>query len=338
MNENPPHDRKAFLEEAESLQCKGDHLTVLALAESRLKRTPGDMDARVVICRVWIEQGKLEEAGEMIREMEDIVASLSQIYTCMGDIYLRKGMAESAQVFYRTFVSLNPDTPTARKISERLEGISEQHAADGRERVEQEEAVQLPDDLQTVTLAELYARQGHLRMAEEILEAILGRGPHHPKAAELLREVRERIASQEEPEQMYEPEIPEEVREEIADQEETGEKSVAELLREIGRRTVSQEKPEAKDEPQILPALREGIASQEEPEQMYEPELPREADERTESRGKSGANHVVELLRELKELRAGIASQGKPAQKQTPVIAVLSRWLNNIDRLGDHAA
>jgi tetratricopeptide (TPR) repeat protein len=338
MNENPLHERKAFLEETESLLSRGDHMTVLDLAESRLKRTPGDMDARVAICRVWIEQERLDEAGEMIREMEDIVASLSQIYTCMGDIYLRKGMAESAQVFYRTFVSLNPDTPTAQKISERIESISEAHAADGREKVEQEGAVQLPDDLQTVTLAELYARQGHLRMAEEILEAILGRGPHHPKAAELLREVRERIASQEEPEQKYEPEILEEVREEIADQEEPGEKSVAELLREIGGRTVSQEKPAATDEPEILPALREGIASQEEPERMYEPELSREADERTESRGKPGANHVVELLRELKELRAGIVSQGKPAQKQTPVIAELSRWLNNIDRLGDHAA
>jgi|GEM_PF-396296 len=338
MNENPLHERKAFLEETESLLSKGDCLTVLSLAESRLKRTPGDMDARIAICRVWIEKERLEEAGEMLQEMEDIVASLSQIYTCMGDIYLRKGMAESAQVFYRTFVSLNPDTPIARKISERLEEISEQHAADSRERVEQEEAAPLPDDLQTVTLAELYARQGHLRMAEEILEAILGRGPYHLKAAESLREVRERIASQKEREQMYEPEILEEVREEIADQEEPGEKSVAELLREIGGRTISQEKPEAKDEPEILPAFREGIASKEEPEQMYEPELTREADERTESRGKSGANHVVELLRELKELRAGIASHGKPPQKHAPVIAELSRWLNNIGRLSSHAA
>ena len=116
MNENDLHERKAFLEEAESLLSKGDYLTVLSLAEARLKRTPGDMDARIVICRVWIEQERLEEAGEMLQEMEDILASLSQIYTCMGDIYLRKGMAESAQLFYRTFVSLNPDTPAARKI------------------------------------------------------------------------------------------------------------------------------------------------------------------------------------------------------------------------------
>lgn len=229
MNENDLRERKAFLEEVEALLNKSDYLTVLSLAESRLKRTPGDMDARIVICRVWIEQERLEEAGEMLQEMEDILASLSQIYPCMGDIYLKKGMPESAQVFYRTFVSLNPDTPMAQEISERLKGISEQYAMDDGARVEKEEAAQVPDDFQTVTLAELYARQGHLQMAEEILEAILSRGPHHPKAAEMLREVRERIVSQEKPEEKYAPE----------------------MLREIGERIVSQEKPEEKYTPAI---------------------------------------------------------------------------------------
>jgi thioredoxin-like negative regulator of GroEL len=208
MNENDLQERKAFLEEVEAFLSKSDYLTVLGLAEARLKRTPGDLDSRIVICRVWIEQGRLEEAGEMLLEMEDILASLSQIYTCMGDIYLKKGMPESAQVFYRTFVSLNPDTTMAREISERLKGVSEQHATDDGARTEKEEAAQVPDDFQTVTLAELYVRQGHLQMAEEVLEAVLRKGPHHAKAAEMLREVREKIVSRKESEK-YAPVIAE---------------------------------------------------------------------------------------------------------------------------------
>jgi len=241
MNENDLQERKAFLEEAEALLSKSDYLTVLSLAESRLKRTPGDLDARIVICRVWIEQERLEEAGEILKEIEDILASLSQIYTCMGDIYLRKGMAESAQDFYRKFVSLNPDTTMERKISERLKGISEQHTTDSRERVQKEEAAPVPDDFQTVTLAELYARQGHLQMAEEILGAILNKGPHHPKAAELLREVRERIATQEIPEEMHPPEMLQDVGERIVGQDEPEENHVAVIaelslwLNNIGR-------------------------------------------------------------------------------------------------------
>ena len=269
MNENDFRERKAFLEEVGALLSKSDYLTVLSLAESRLKRTPGDMDARIVICRVWIEQERFEEAGEMLQEMEDIVAGLSQIYTCMGDIYLRKGMAESAQDFYRTFVSLNPDTPMAQKISERLKGISEQHVTDDRERVEKEEAAPLPDDFQTVTLAELYARQGHLQMAEEILEAIIGRGFHHPKAAELLREVRERIANQEEPDQKDEPVMLREARERIIGQDEPVQKDEPILLREVGERIVGQDEPDQRSVPEMLREARERIIGRGKPEEKH---------------------------------------------------------------------
>ena len=45
----------------------------------------------------------------------------------------------------------------------------------------------------TVTLAELYLRQGHLRLAERVLEKILRQEPRNEKATELLREVRDRL-------------------------------------------------------------------------------------------------------------------------------------------------
>lgn len=359
MNDNPLHERKAFLEEAGSLLCQGDHLKVLSLAKSRLKRTPGDMDARIAICRVWIEQERLEEAGEMLREMEDILAGLSHIYACMGDIYLRKGMAESAQDFYRTFVNLNPDTPMARKISERIESIAQQHVADEPERKEKEEVATVPDDFRTVTLAELYARQGHLRMAEEILEAILGRGPHHPKAAELLREVRDKIAHQEEPGENpepvtlreagesdthpeepgaeYAPVFLQEPREEIGSREKPAEKTVAELLREFRERIARQEKPEEEPEPAILRAVGEEAVSREELEAHLEPVTLRGVGGGIAYQEEPGKKRVEELIRELEELREKIAGREKPAVKHEPVIAELSRWLNNIGRPGSHA-
>jgi thioredoxin-like negative regulator of GroEL len=248
MNEHDLQERKAFLEATEAFLQKSDYLTVLSLAESRLKQMPGDMDARIVICRVWIEQEKFEEAEEMLREMGDILASLSQIYTHMGDIYLKKGMPESAQTFYRMFVSLNPDTPMAQEISERLKGVPRQQATDDGAIADKEEAAQVPDGLQTVTLAELYIRQGHLQMAEEILAAILNKGPHHPKAAEMLREVRERIAAPEEPKEEHAPVMPGDVRERFVGLVEPGEQRVAGMLRE---KIASQIEPEQKHAPVI---------------------------------------------------------------------------------------
>ena len=338
MNEHDLQERKAFLEATGAFLDKSDYLTVLSLAESRLKRTPGDLDARIVICRVWIEQERFEEAGEMLLEMEDILASLSQIYTRMGDIYLKKGMPESAQVFYRMYVSLNPDTPVAREISERIEDVSQQQATDDGAIAEKEEAARVPDDFQTVTLAELYARQGHLRMAEEILEAILNKGPYHPKAADMLREVRERIATQEEPGQTHATVMP----------------------REAGETIVGREEPEEMSVPEMLPEVREGIATREEPGEKQAPVMLREAQEKVVDREEPGDKRVVDLLRELQELRKKIASRQElrerhapaalqdvdekiagpeePWQKHAPVIAELSRWLNNIERLSSHAA
>ena len=191
MDEMELQERKSFLTQAEAYLDRNELPAVLDLAETRLKRTPGDLDARIAICRVWLLQGRLDEARDMLHEMEEIVASLSQIYVCMGDSCMKRGMREAAEDYYGKFKVLNPGAPVARDISERLKGIEELHETD--EQGETEGAAGIPADFQTVTLAELYIRQGHLRQAEELLGKIIGHDPQNEKAAGLLREVRERI-------------------------------------------------------------------------------------------------------------------------------------------------
>ncbi|MBU1743840.1 MAG: hypothetical protein KJ649_02935 [Proteobacteria bacterium] len=191
MDEMDLHERKSFLTQAEAYLGRNELRAVLNLAEARLKRTPGDLDARIAICRVRLLQGRLDEARDMLNEMEDILASLSQIYACMGDICMKKGMKDSAESFYRKFMFLNPGVPLPKDVTERLDGIEELHATDAEGGTEGD--VEIPTDFQTVTLAELYIRQGHLRLAEEVLEKIIGHDPQNEKAAGLLQEVRERL-------------------------------------------------------------------------------------------------------------------------------------------------
>jgi len=196
MDDTARQSRQSFLEEAETFLEKGDFQAALDLAGLRLEELPGDPDARIVICRVQVLQGRLDKAGEMLHETEDLLASLSQIYRSMGDIFLEKGMTESAQTYYRKFISLNPDTPAALEIAERIEGISEPRERDDGTGAEDEETIQVPEDFQTVTLAELYIRQGHLQMAKKVLEAILRKDPQQERAAERLREVRETLGGE----------------------------------------------------------------------------------------------------------------------------------------------
>jgi len=184
-------ERHSFLTQIEVYLEQNELPAVLNIAEERLKRTPGDLDARIAICRVWLLQGRIDEARDMLHEVEEIVASLSQIYVSMGDICMKRGMREAAEDYYGKFKVLNPGAPPARDISERLKGIEELHETE--EEGETEGAAGIPADFQTVTLAELYIRQGHLRPAEELLEKIIGQDPQNAKAAGLLQEVRERL-------------------------------------------------------------------------------------------------------------------------------------------------
>jgi thioredoxin-like negative regulator of GroEL len=191
MDDQEIQDRKLFLQDAETHLDRDDVVTALNLAQARLKRIPGDLDARIVICRVWLLQGRVDEARDILREMEEILVSFSRIYACIGDICMKKGMQEAADDFYRKFKLLNPGAPPAWDISERLKDIGELQPRD--EAVEGGGDAEVPSDFQTVTLAELYIRQGHLRPAEEVLEKIVGQEPQNEKAAGLLREVRDRI-------------------------------------------------------------------------------------------------------------------------------------------------
>ena len=190
MDANDREERDAFLAQTEAYLKENDWPAVLDLAQGRLERLPGDLDARMAICRVWIQQGRMDEAREMLREMDETITNLSQIYACMGDACLKKGMMEETGRYYRKFLALNPDVSLAGDVSEKLRSIEEQRetaAAEG------EEEAQIPSAFQTATLAELYIRQGHLPMAAEVLEAILRKEPQQERAAGMLREVREMI-------------------------------------------------------------------------------------------------------------------------------------------------
>lgn len=158
MNDHDFQERKTFLSQVEQCLSHEDYRTALDMARSRLKRAPGDMDARIVLCRVWIQQGRVENVRDMLSEMEEMLTDLAQVYACMGNICQKKGLQESADFFYRKFKLLNPASHGSGDEALRLMEIASQQDILAAEEAGNE-ALKAPADFQAAPPEEADKRQ-----------------------------------------------------------------------------------------------------------------------------------------------------------------------------------
>lgn len=163
-------DRSAFLSQAQTLLEQGDYEGALDLMRPLLDRNPGDIDALIVQCHACMRSGRLEDAISVIEDVEKAILGLSRLYSSMGDICFTGGLNQEAARFYRRFMALNPDPALSRGVLGKLRTLEE----DQREFIsplEREDAVADPvsSGFQTLTMVDLYVRQGHFAAAEALL-------------------------------------------------------------------------------------------------------------------------------------------------------------------------
>lgn len=172
-NNNPEENRLQFLSEAEIFLQESKLPEALSLAEARLKNFPLDVDARIVAANVLIGMGMVEETRNILHEVEEIISGLSMIYIRMGDLYGKKGFYRDAAVCYEKFISLNPNSDKAKEVVEKISLLEqEEPLVTEIDETADHETIPKPD-FHTVTLADLYIKQGHFKMAAEVLEKIL---------------------------------------------------------------------------------------------------------------------------------------------------------------------
>lgn len=188
--------RDLFLDQARARLDQGQSRLALEMAEARLRRLPGDIDARTILCQALIQMGRIDEARAILREVEDILLGLARLYAVMGDFSLKRDAREEALTYYRKFLALNvSDGPLVREVSEKVRILQPDRAeADGPDEEPPLEVEDIDPGFQTLTLAELYIRQGHLEMGADVLKKILEREPGNEKVRERYREVQAAIA------------------------------------------------------------------------------------------------------------------------------------------------
>jgi tetratricopeptide (TPR) repeat protein len=178
-----------FLSQAENLLKQNLLSEALILAEEQRRCSPSDVEAHVITGKILIRMGELDKARDMLTEVEQIISGLSFVYARMAHIYRETGLKSDAAFCYRKFMSLNPISEQAAEVAEKLTILEQQGSEvlgiddSGVENIPKPEFF-------TITLAELYIKQGHLQMAKDVLGEIIKREPGNINAAAKLDSVK----------------------------------------------------------------------------------------------------------------------------------------------------
>lgn len=186
-------EKKNFIDQVESFLQQNLLSQALSIAEERLRKFPLDIEANSIAGEVLIRMGRMEESRNILGKIEELISSLSVVYEHMADIYQKNGFIGDAVICYRKYIILNPTADHAKEIKEKL--ILCEQEEPQQEYMEEPGAINLPrPDFYTVTLADLYIKQGHLKMAAEVLRDIISKEPANIQAKAKLDTVKAAIA------------------------------------------------------------------------------------------------------------------------------------------------
>jgi tetratricopeptide (TPR) repeat protein len=191
MHENDLKGKAAFLSMAQAHLDQSRFTEALDLAESWLKEHSMDADAIIVSCHALMRLGKLNRVEKVLARVDDAILQLSRIYSFMGDMCRESGLSREAIRFYRKFISINPGSTDTGEIMEKLRSLMAASEESPQEMEEEhyDTISNVASDFYTVTLADLYIRQGYLQMAVDVLNEILKADGGNHQAAEKLSQV-----------------------------------------------------------------------------------------------------------------------------------------------------
>lgn len=195
MDKGALREREELLSIAEAYIEQNLYKQALHIAESWIKRYPIDADANIIRCHALLKMGDLEKVTEILKDVENTVLQLSRIYNRVGDLCMDGGLTQEAIKYYRKFITLNPESPIAKDISEKI-NILVSSADSSYNRSDEDHYKNIDyvaSDFYTLTLSELYISQGHLDMAYDVLSEILKRDPGNQLVANRLKDVRTMI-------------------------------------------------------------------------------------------------------------------------------------------------
>jgi tetratricopeptide (TPR) repeat protein len=195
LEENP--DSLVFAPLADAYRKQGSLNEAYEICKKGLRKHPTYTSAQVVLGRIYREQGKIGEASAELKKVLDVDPENIMAHSLLGSIYIEKSEYQAAIEEYQKVLTLNPDDEEAQvALKQAIEkAASEQQNPDKtfkKEATLSEIKTPVKESTATITIAELYLKQGHFDKAIEVFQELLANDPQNLMLRQKLSEAVER--------------------------------------------------------------------------------------------------------------------------------------------------
>jgi pentatricopeptide repeat protein len=195
LYENP--DSLVFAPLADAFRRQGNLKEALEVCKRGLQKHSSYTLAQVVLGRILREQGKIDEAAEEFKTVLEIDPDNLLAHNLLGSIYFEKKDYQAAIEEYQKVLTLNPDDEEAQKelktaIEKAAGENSENQTSSKTSSLSETKPVLSKESTATLTLADLYIKQGHFDKAIEVFQELLANDPQNLMLRQKLSETVER--------------------------------------------------------------------------------------------------------------------------------------------------
>lgn len=194
LEENP--ESLVFAPLADAHRKQGSLEEAFNICKKGLEKHPNYTSARVVLGRIFQEQKKIEQAAAEFKKVLETDPENLMAHSLLGEIFVTRGDYQSAIEEYQKILTLNPDDD---ETQEALKQAIEKAAGDQKPKnqikkdsLNTEKKNQPKDSTASITIAELYSKQGHFDKAVEVFQELLTNDPQNLMLRQKLAEVVER--------------------------------------------------------------------------------------------------------------------------------------------------
>src|ERR1035438_2945116 len=181
---------------ADAYRKQGNLEEAYNICKKGLEKHPNYTSARVVLGRIYQAQGKKEQAATEFRKVLETDPENLMAHSLLGAIFVESGDHQSAIEEYQKILTLNPDDDeTQEALKQAIEKAAGEQKApkqNPKETIAPEKKAVTKETTATLTIADLYLKQGHFDKAIEVFQELLANDPQNLMLRQKLGEVVER--------------------------------------------------------------------------------------------------------------------------------------------------